>query len=172
MILKRDMTSFNETVGDGEKGVMKGLDLIKGMVLFIFSLIVCYESIHLPLWSGKKPGPGLFPLLLGITLGFLSLVFIVRNGFKPSTGPASLWVDQQNKKRIFLILGTLILYAIVLSILGFLVSSFFLLFFLLNLSYPRRWITLGIASFLITLAFYIIFKILLKIQLPYGILGV
>ena len=151
---------------------MRRLDLIKGIVLFIFSLIVCYESIHLPLWSGKKPGPGLFPLFLGITLGFLSLVFIIVKGFRQNKEAVPLWADQRNRKRILLAFGMLISYAIVLPFLGFLVSTFFLIFFLLSLFYSGKWITLGIASFFISLAFYIIFQVLLKIQLPYGILGI
>ena len=151
---------------------MRRLDLIKGIVFFIFSLIVCYESIHLPLWSGKKPGPGLFPLFLGITLGFLSLVFIIVKGFRQNKDAAPLWTDRRNRKRILLAFGMLISYAIVLPFLGFLVSTFFLVFFLLSLFYSGKWITLGIASFFISLAFYIIFQVLLKIQLPYGILGI
>lgn len=151
---------------------MKRLDLIKGIVIFIFSLFVCYQSILLPLWSGKKPGPGLYPLFLGITLSFLSLVFIIVKGFRQNKEAVPLWADRRNRKRILLTFGMLICYAIVLPFLGFLVSTFFLIFFLLGLSYSRRWVVLGIASFLISIAFYIIFQILLKIQLPYGILRI
>jgi len=151
---------------------MRRIDLIKGIIVFIFSLIVCYESIHLPLWSAKKPGPGLFPLFLGISLGFLSLVFIIVKGFRESKEAVSFWADRRNTKRILFAFGILISYAIVLPFLGFLVSTFFLVFFLLGLSYPKKWIAMGIASLLISIAFYIIFQILLKIQLPYGILGI
>ena len=151
---------------------MKRLDLIKGTVFLIFSLFVCYESIRLPLWSGKKPGPGLFPFFLGITLGFLSLVFIFVKGFKQNRGAIPLGADPRDKKRTLLTLGILISYAIVLPFLGFLVSTFFLIFFLLGLSYSGKWMVLGITSFLIPIAFYVIFQVLLKIQLPHGILGI
>jgi len=151
---------------------MRRMDLIKGITFLIFSLIVCYESIHLPLWSAKKPGPGLFPFFLGISLGFLSLVFIIVKGFRKNREAAFFWADRRNRKRILFAFGMLISYAIVLPFLGFLVSTFFLVFFLLGLSYPGKWIAMGISSFLISIAFYIIFQILLKIQLPYGILGI
>jgi putative tricarboxylic transport membrane protein len=161
-----------ETVRECKKRVMKRLNLIKGIVLLIFSLIVCYESNHLSLWSGRKPGPGLFPLFLGILLGILSLVFIIVKGFKQNKEAIPLWTSRGNRNRILLTFGTLIIYAIVLPFFGFLVSTFFLLFFLLGLSYSGKWIVLGISSFLISFAFYIIFQILLKIQLPHGILGI
>ena len=60
---------------------MRKLDL-DVIVLFVFSLIVCYESFRLTLGSASKPGPGLFPLLLGVTLGVLSLMFLFAKGFK------------------------------------------------------------------------------------------
>ena len=151
---------------------MKRLNLIKGIVLLIFSMIVCYESIRLPLWSGKKPGPGLFPLFLGIILGSLSLIFMIVKGFRQNKEAVSLWATRGNRNRILLTFGALIFYAIVLPFLGFLVSTFFLIFFLLGLSYSGKWMVLGLSSFLISLAFYIIFQILLKIQLPYGMLGI
>jgi len=156
----------------GVKGVMKRLDLIKGLVLFGFSLICCSQSIRLPLWIAKKPGPGLVPLVLGVALGVLSLLFVIAKGFKKKTEAVPLWADQRNKKRILLTLAILLVYAIVLPYLGFLVSSFFLIFFLLALSYSQKRIVLGMASVLISLAFYIIFQILLKIQLPHGVLGI
>lgn len=151
---------------------MKRVDLIKGTFFLIFSLIVCYESIHLSLWSGKKPGPGLFPFFLGIALAFLSLIFISGKGFRQKKETIASEATPGNKKRILLALGILISYAIVLPFLGFLVSSFFLIFFLFGLSYQGRWIVLGTASVLVSLAFYIIFQVLLKIQLPHGILGI
>ena len=148
------------------------MDLIKGTVFLIFSLIVCYESFRLPLWSGKKPGQGLFPFFLGIALVFLSLVFISVKGFRQRKEAITAEAAPGNKKRILLALGILISYAIVLPFLGFLVSSFFLIFFLFGLSYQGRWMVLGTASVFISLAFYIIFQVLLKIQLPHGILGI
>jgi putative tricarboxylic transport membrane protein len=160
------------TAREGEKGVMKRLDLIKGTVLLIFSLIVCYESICLPLWSGRKPGPGLFPLFLGIILGMLSLVFIIVKGFRQNKEAVPLWVSRGNRNRVLLTFGMLMIYAIGLPYLGFLVSTFFLIFVLLLLSYSGKWVVLGITSSFISIAFYIIFQILLKIQLPHGILGI
>ncbi len=157
---------------NGEKAVLKRLDLIKGICFLIFSLIVCYESTHLSLWSGKKPGPGLFPLFLGIALALLSLVFIFVKGFRQRKEAIASEANPGNKKRILLALGILISYAIVLPFLGFVISSFFLIFFLFSLSYPGKWIVSGTASVLVSLTFYVIFQILLKIQLPRGILGI
>ena len=148
---------------DGVKGVMKRLDLIKGLVLFGFSLICCSQSIRLPLWIAKKPGPGLVPLVLGVALGVLSLLLVIVKGFKKETEAVPLWADQRIKKRILLTLAILLAYAAILPYLGFLVGSFFLIFFLLGFSYSQKRIVLGIASVLISLAFYIIFQILLRI---------
>ena len=140
------------------------------IVLFVFSLIVCYESFRLTLGSASKPGPGLFPLLLGVTLGVLSLMFLFAKGFKQDKKVTPL-LSPGSGKRVIMILGTLCLYSVVFSFLGFLISTFLLTFFLMSLSYPARWIRNGIASSFICVFFYIVFQVLFDIRFPTGILG-
>jgi hypothetical protein len=140
------------------------------IVLFLFSLIVCYESFRLSLGSASKPGPGLFPLLLGVTLGLLSFLFLFAKGFKQDKKVTSL-LPPGSGKRVIMILGTLCLYSVVFSFLGYLISTFFLTLFLLSLSYPTQWVRNGIASAFICVVFYIVFQVLFDIRFPTGILG-
>ena len=149
---------------------MKKLDL-DIIVLLVFSLIVCYESLRLPLGSTWKPGPGLFPLLLGVTLGVLLLFFLLAKGFRQDKKVTPVW-SRESGKRILTILGALCLYSIVFSFLGYLISTFFLTFFLLSLSYPGKWIRNGIASIFICVVFYMVFQLLFDIRFPSGILGI
>ena len=148
---------------------MRKLDL-DIIFLLVFSLVVCYESLRLPFGSTWKPGPGLFPLLLGVTLGVLSLLFLFAKGFKQDKKVTPL-LSPGSGKRVIMILGTLCLYSIVFSFLGYLISTFFLTFYLLSLSYPARWIRNGIASTFICVFFYIVFQVMFDIRFPTGILG-
>ncbi len=159
-----------KTPSQEEEGLGK-VDLIKGIVLLIFSFVVCYEACRLPLGSFKKPGPGFFPLLLGITLFGLSTLFIILNGFKRFNKEVLLWPSGAGQ-RVFVTLSALIAYGAVFSVLGYLVSTFLLIFYLLSMTYARKWVMVGIASLLITIAFYIVFQVFLKIQFPSGILGI
>ena len=149
---------------------MRKLDL-DIIFLLVFSLVVCYESLRLPFGSTWKPGPGLFPLLLGVTLGVLSLIFLLAKGFKQDKKVTPLW-SQGSGKRVLTILGALCLYSVVFSFLGYLISTFFLTFFLLSLSYSGKWIRNGITSILICVVFYIVFQVLFDIRFPSGILGI
>ncbi|MFB3885008.1 MAG: tripartite tricarboxylate transporter TctB family protein [Thermodesulfobacteriota bacterium] len=140
------------------------------IVLFLFSLIVCYESSRLALGNASKPGPGLFPLLLGVTLGVLSFIFLLAKGFKQDKKGTPL-LSPGSGKRVIMILGTLCLYSIFFSFLGYLISTFLLTFYLLSLSYPARWIRNGIGSVFICGVFYMVFQVLFDIRFPTGILG-
>ena len=141
------------------------------LVLLVFAVIVCYESSRLPLGSASKPGPGLFPLILGLMLGVLSLFFLLSKGVKYDKEAGSPW-PRGSGKRVLTTLGTLCAYSVVFSYLGYLVSTLFLTFYLLSLSYPGKWIRNGIASIFICFVFYIVFHVIFEIEFPSGMLGI
>jgi hypothetical protein len=62
---------------------MPKADLVTGIVLFAFSIGVIVLSSQMPTYSemGRNPysAPGLVPTLLGIVIGSLSLVLIIRS---------------------------------------------------------------------------------------------
>ena len=149
---------------------LKKLDL-DVLFLLLFSIVFCYEASRLPLGSFSRPGTGLFPLILGMTLGVLSLIFLLAKGFKPDKKVSAVW-SRESSKRVLIILGPLGLYSVVFSFLGYLISTFFLTVYLLNLSYPRKWIRNGIASVFISLVFYIVFHVFFDMRFPIGIFGV
>lgn len=148
----------------------RGVELTKGLFFLLFSLVVCYESFRLPIGRFGKPGPGFFPLLLGIILGVLSLIFLLTHifGRHQTIAPSSF---PRKGKQVLLTLGALILYSALLPFLGYLVSTFVLVFYLLCLTYTQRLLICGILSILISIASYVGFQTILNIQLPHGPLG-
>ena len=79
---------------------MRRPDLAKGVVFLFFSFVVIYESLALPLGSARRPGPGFFPLFLGVIFAVLSLVFLISKGFQTEKQEILLWSDG-DKKRVF-----------------------------------------------------------------------
>jgi len=76
-----------------------------------------------------------------------------------------------NWPKISLILASLVLYASFLERMGFVLTTFVLLSFLLGLSEGRKWLRiLGIAS-AAALGSFALFELWLKIRLPKGLFG-
>jgi len=138
------------------------------LFLLFFSFFICIESYRMGLGTLSTPGPGLFPMGAGLVLGFLSVVSelgsLVQRDFSPTT------VDRR-KYRILLVLCALIAYGIVLEWVGFLVTTFSLLVFLLKVIVPQSWGRALSSALLSTLASYLIFEVCLRAQLPRGLIG-
>lgn len=151
---------------------MKRHDIISSLFCLFFALLICIESIRtLPLGSLHNPGPGFLPLVSGITLGLLSGISYLRALFAKSEEVKGLWYSKERWKNLVLILAALFAYASFLEIIGFLVSTFCLLFFLFRTFEPMKWSLVIGGSAAASFALYALFDLWLKVQLPRGILG-
>jgi putative tricarboxylic transport membrane protein len=72
--------------------------------------------------------------------------------------------------RILKALGALFLYALVLEPLGFVLTTFLFMVLVLRLE-PRRWVFIIPSAIGATLFFFVLFKVLLRVPLPSGLLG-
>jgi len=112
------------------------------------------------------------PFLSGSALGVLGIILGIRSIFGKSVRPASarLWRGKQWGKVVLTMLA-LVVYAILLSSLGYLVATFCLTLFLFGVvARPRLWVR--IASALATsVTTYLVFYLWLGVQLPRGLFG-
>jgi putative tricarboxylic transport membrane protein len=143
-------------------------DRLSGVSIIIFSGVTIYLASQLPMGRAGKPGPGIFPLLLSVVIGFLSLALLLTSlRSKGESGggetPASRW-------RIGYLLGEIFLYAFLLRPLGFLISTWIFLL-LLKPVVKKTWAPVLLGASLLSVAFFIFFKYLLKVELPMGILS-
>ena len=132
-------------------------------------ILACYGATRLGLGSVTEPGAGFIFFWSGLILVLLSLVVLVdsiRSG-EDMTGD----MGKMNWAKIALILLSLGLYAYFLEKLGFVLTTFVLLSFLLGWIENTNWgRSLAVAS-AAALACYAIFELWLKIRLPKGIFG-
>ena len=147
-------------------------DRLSGIVLFILSLIMAYLSWKLPLGGFKRPGPGLYPLLLSLVLASLVLLLFVSSWREsPARRSEPIPASKENLKKVLYILGILLVYAFFFESLGFLFSTC-LFFLLLKPVVDKKWGYIIIGAILITLSSYLIFDVLLQSQLPKGFLRI
>ena len=153
---------------------MKTAQTIASLILIVIGVLFCFFSLRVGLGRINDPGPGFIPFVTGCALILLSLGTIFFEGkpgrkeeseSKPPKETDSGWVLPAS------VLLSLLIYALVLEFLGFFLSTFLFLTFLLMMSEKRSWkASLGF-SILTTGSAYLVFGYLLEVGLPQGFLG-
>lgn len=153
--------------------VFAGLILAVGLV---------YEGMALYMPRGRLsyPGPGLFPMIIGIFLILTALGCLLQEVLprKTGEGPAASPLPNQdstvpgghNVKKTVQLMALMIGYTLVLKPLGFLISICVFLVVAIRIFGYRRWVpALAIAAVIAAIS-YVSFVLWLKVPLPLGIL--
>ena len=153
---------------------MKRDDLIEGAILFLCGGGTVALSLQMPIGTFRMAGSGLFPLCLGIALMLLALLYLANimlqkdsqrhpeEAAAPAPGAAG---------QMLLFFGASALAVLCLNTLGYPLTAFLLMLFLLRILGLRRPVLLVILPLLAAAGSYLIFVRFLKIPLPKGLIG-
>jgi putative tricarboxylic transport membrane protein len=149
---------------------MKKNDIIAGGIFIALGIFIFTQTWNYPSPEKGHPGPDLFPNILALLfIGFgLALILKARKLISTETGVAPLGLRKISNA--LFVLGIVATYVAVVNIVGFLITSAVLLFFLMK----KLGVTIlksAIASIIITLFINLMFSKILRVPLPYGILG-
>jgi len=111
----------------------------------------------------RNPGPGFLPLVMALLLICFSLFLVVRELFKPESFLRGIrWKNQ------LLIVASVALYGFVLDLIGFLFSTFILMFVLFGLRFSgkKKWLTVFLFAAATALAGWLVFSVVLKVPFP------
>ena len=149
---------------------MKYYDRISSILFLLFSLIVIWQSFSMPLGRFNEPGPGFLPLWVAIIMAVLSfLLWLEARMGKASSARARFLSGEGRWRSMILTVISLLAYALLIELLGFIISTLLLLFFLFRFVGDQKWWLVFAETILVTLLAHVIFKIGLKVQLPPGI---
>lgn len=149
---------------------MKKNDLIAGSLFIAFGLFIFTQTSTYPSLEKGHPGPDLFPNILAILfIGFgLALILKARKHLLSKT--ELLPSTPKRLSNAFFVIGIIVAYVAIVNRVGFLITSVVLLFILMK----KLGVTIlksAITSILITLFINLLFSKILRVPLPYGILG-
>ncbi len=136
-------------------------------------LISIYGSLLLGLGTMREPGSGFLSFLAGGFICFMAVVVLVQSfiqGEEVRAKLSSLWEGVNWRRPLiisFLILG----FILVLEKLGFILSSFLLLFILFKWVENFSWAKAILIPVLTLGCTYLLFDFFLKATLPKGFLG-
>ena len=118
---------------------MIGRDRAAAAVLLLFGLGGTVEAYRLTIGAPGRPGPGFFPFWLALALSLVALALLAAAAYAGALEP-----------------------------LGFLLTTFLFLLFMLRAIEPRRWISSIAISAATAVASHLVFKVWLAVQLPAG----
>jgi len=154
--------------------IFRDKDRMSAIFWLAISLFVCVESIRGDVGTFRHPGPGFLPFWAGVILGTLSVILVVKSILKKGGETITdlwKWKGWNKVIKVILVPMSLFIYAIFLPILGYLITTFGLMAFLLSMiGRPKLWIQVT-AALIIALISYIIFHAWLNVQLPKGVFG-
>jgi len=144
-------------------------DSASALFWVVVGILACYGATRLGLGSVTEPGAGFIFFWSGVILVVLSLILFAQSRRNAEdTVEEAVQIDWA---KIALVLLSLFLYGVFLERLGFALTTFILMSFLLGgierTSWGRSLSVAGAAA----LASYAIFELWLKIRLPKGIFG-
>jgi putative tricarboxylic transport membrane protein len=149
-------------------------NLYSSLLFLLFSVYISIESYRLGLGKLSMPGPGTFPFIASVALGIISASLLIRTVLKepPSKTLGELSEDSEPIKwqNIFLTLAAMLVYVVIFSWLGFVLSTFVVMIFLVWAVGRAPWQVSLVTALSITIASYLLFEVALDAQLPKGIL--
>lgn len=136
----------------------------------VFGGIFLIGGIHYRLGRFNSPGGGFFPFWFGLILVTLAGAHLMSN-WKESGKKEETFFDKRSgiKKMIFTFIS-LLAFTVLLSWLGFIITTFLFMLFLLRFIEPQKWKVVLIGSITTTIIAYAFFVLWLKASLPPGIL--
>lgn len=141
---------------------------IAALTVSLFALCYLLGGSKLQFLEEFGPGPGFFPVLLGITLLALSVAHFL--SAKKSVSGGSGDFHPRQLLRPAAVMVALCLSAFVLEFLGFLITVFLLVFLVLVFLERYRAPVSALLAICISGGFYLLFETWLKVPLPQGFL--
>lgn len=160
---------MNETgVNDsGRSGAFWRCDRIAAAILLALAAATVWQSLRLPLGSLGEPGPAAWPLLLAVLLGLLAVAIFAGGGHSPLLRSLQ-WGE---KRHALALIGAACFAAATFETLGFRLSIFVTLLFLIGVIERRRPLPTLLVSLGLSFGTYYIFAHWLRTPLPIGLLG-
>lgn len=152
---------------------MKFLNQIFNILFLLASIFMCVASLKLGIGELNSPGSGFMPFLTSIFLFSLSLIMVAKKIKSTNEGvKKKAIITRKNLINLIILIVSLFGYAFFLNIFGYLITTFLLMFMMLVIFDPKKWLVyIFIAAVTVNLSF-LFFDKWLQVQLPIGIFHV
>ena len=150
---------------------MRSADRIAGAALLALAIAFGAGALRaFPYWGENGPGPAFLPAWLGLVMAVLATMMLV--GSLRSRDPGAPWLPRgEGLRRIALVLGATIAYALLLNVLGMAVATALFLIVLVRWPDRRPWTTAVAVGLAVSALNWLVFTRWLKVPMPTGVFG-
>ncbi len=149
------------------------MNRISNFFLLAFSFLILLGSLRLGMGSVRDPGPGFVPFLASLLLLCLSLVIFVKEiRGSPVKGAKFSFLGGKDLAKPICLMVALIGFAWIFTLLGYLLSTFLLMFTLFSIYQAKRWHVHIAAAALIAGLSFLVFYLWLRVPLPTGLFDI
>ena len=149
-------------------------DQISSVFLLLVVGVILISSIQASLGSFGEPGSGFVPFIAAFLLGIFSLSNLIISGLKKAEEKEKpiFPFHEMNWKNLIMTLGALLAFPLLLNLLGFNLTVFGFMLFLVKAIEPRRWVIAVLFALSTTIVCYLLFVCWLKFVVEKGIFGI
>jgi putative tricarboxylic transport membrane protein len=143
-------------------------DLLSGLFILGFALFVIQEAMGLPYYYEHGPGPGFFPLWIGVGISVLALQHLGLTVFHRDGEKKAKKVKWSKSARALGLWVSILVMIGLMGRLGFILSFVLFTAFILRFMEGKTlWSAIGV-SLGTVLTFYLVFIYALSLRLPFG----
>jgi hypothetical protein len=151
----------------------KGFRKIEGLFWMVLGTAICFLAWKVRLGTFMQPGPGLIAFVTGLFLFTVGLIMVLSQilSMVPQNDGFDLNLTFRNISwfRLAYTMALLFGYAVFLNTLGYILTTFLLMWGLLYDRKKKNWALGSLTSLIITGGSYLVFEVWLHSQLPQGI---
>lgn len=146
----------------------------------VIAVIYILDALTLPMGTMRSPNMGFVPLIIGGLLFACCVLLVAIDRLSPGMVEEIVIFSEDDEdepegestgyKKPGILAGALLLYPIAFTTLGFVISTFLLLYLALRVLEYKTWQISLLTAALAILTTYVIFSVLLGVYFPAGIL--
>jgi putative tricarboxylic transport membrane protein len=150
---------------------MKNRDIVSSIIFMALGGLFVAGALQEGLMRRGVPGPGFLPFLSGLALMFVSLFVLIPALVRREKAESSAFFPERDSlKKLLLALVALFAFGIAMEYVGYLLTTFLFMLFMARLVEPKGWRTITLMALLTAVLSYVLFVVLLEVQLPKGLL--
>jgi putative tricarboxylic transport membrane protein len=138
-----------------------------GVTWLAVAAVAMVEGVRLGVGTPRQPGPGFFPVVVALALAGLAVALLLQ----PPVEEAPRGRAAGGARRFAATVAALLAYAVLLEPLGFVPTTFVVMWFLAGFVGQRRWSIACAFAVVTAVSAWFLFDRLLHAQLPRGVLA-